>query len=120
MEFALVLPLLLVVLVGMVQMGAVLRDHLVVLAAAREAAREAAVSPDDALVAAAAARIAPCGAAADVSIGRSGGQGEPVTVSVRCRQPLAVPLVSWLLPAAVSLEGVATFRQEFAPSGWPP
>src|SRR4051812_26238155 len=47
-EFALVLPLVLVVILGLVQVGLVLRDRLLLEAAARAGARSAAVQPDDA------------------------------------------------------------------------
>ncbi|MDZ7734624.1 MAG: TadE/TadG family type IV pilus assembly protein [Acidimicrobiia bacterium] len=45
-ELALTLPLVAVVLLAVVQAGLVLRDHLLVGHAAREAARAAAVDPD--------------------------------------------------------------------------
>jgi Flp pilus assembly protein TadG len=44
-ELALVLPLVLLLLLGVVQVGLVVRDQILVVHAAREAAREAAVDP---------------------------------------------------------------------------
>ena len=45
-EFALVLPILFVVLLGLVQVGVLAKDELLVQQAARIGAREAAISPD--------------------------------------------------------------------------
>src|SRR5213593_4457747 len=81
-EFALVLPLVLVVVLGLVQVGLVVRDRLLVEAAARAAARAAAVQDDlaaiDAAAFQAAAGLDPARGRVDVA--RSGSRGDPVTV----------------------------------------
>ncbi len=92
-EFALVLPLVLVVALAVLQVGLVLTDQLVVVEAARGGAREAAVTLDDEAVRQAALRA---GGRLDperteVEITRDGGAGDPVTVDVRYRAPVAVP-----------------------------
>ncbi len=115
-EFALLLPLLLLLLLALVQVGVVARDSLVLTQASRAGAREAAVQPsvdavDDA-VHAAAAGLDPERLRVDVSW--SGSRGAPVTVSVAYDVPIASLLAGWLLPASVSLEASATMRQEFA------
>ena len=48
MELALVLPLVVALLLAVVQVGLIVRDQVLVVHAAREAAREAAVDPDPA------------------------------------------------------------------------
>jgi len=111
------MPVLMVFLLAMVQVGLMLRDQLVVVGAARAGAREASVSAADDEV-----RSAVIEAAAgldpnrlDVSVVRAGVQGDPVTVSVGYSMQATVPFVGWLFPASVSLSSGATMRQEFAP-----
>ena len=113
-EFALVLPLLLLVGLALVQVGLLAKDQLVVLEAARAGAREAAVTTDDD-----AARQAAVAAAAtldperlEVSVGREDGAGSAVTVAVTYRAPIVVDVVQWLFPAEVDLSGSAVMRQE--------
>ncbi|MGH2667651.1 MAG: TadE/TadG family type IV pilus assembly protein [bacterium] len=108
-EFALVLPLVLLLLLSMVQAGVVLRDQLLVTAAAREAAREAAVSLDESRARAAARRAAPgLGLTVEVAAGRQRGDAVEVVVTA---SPARLPLVG----AAVSgrrLRAAATMRME--------
>ena len=115
-EFALLLPILLLLLLALVQVGVVARDALVLTQASRAGAREAAVQPsvdavDDA-VRAAAASLDPERLRVDVSW--SGTRGAPVTVSVAYDVPIVAVLAGWLFPASVSLGATATMRQEFA------
>ena len=115
-EFALVLPLVLVMALALVQVGLVARDRLVLEAASRAGAREAAVTPEDsevaAAVAAAATGLDP--AALSVAVTRTGGRGQPVTVTVGYSLPIAVPFVGWLFGDGVDLNAEATARQEFS------
>ena len=115
-EFALVLPLVLVVVLGLVQVGLLARDRLLVEAAARAGARTAAVELDAAAVAAAAATAAPGldPAVLQVDTQRSGSRGDPVTVSVVYLDAVRVPLVGWLVGDGVTLTATAVTRQEFA------
>jgi hypothetical protein len=94
------------------------KDLLLVTQAAREGAREAAVSMEEARVRQAVLRG---GDLADdrtaVEIERPGTVGDPVTVRVRYRAALVVPFVEWLFPAEVELDAAATMRQEAAAPG---
>jgi Flp pilus assembly protein TadG len=113
-EFALVLPLLLVVGLALLQVGLLAKDQLVLQEAARAGARQAAVSHDEGSV-----REATLAAAATldrarigVSIERAPSSDGPVTVTVTYAAPIAIPLVRWLFPSQVRLSARATMRQE--------
>jgi hypothetical protein len=114
-EFALVLPILFVVALGMVQLGLFLRDQLVLVEAARAGAREATVDGAEAAIRAAVDRAA---STLDVGrvqmrIERQGGQGDPVRVVLEYPDPPAIGVVAWLFPSAIQLHAEATMRQEF-------
>ena len=113
-EFALVLPILLVLVLAVVQVGLFVRDDLVLVGSARAGARQAAVSADDASVRDAVARGAPGldPSRIDVAISRTR-RGGPATVSVTYAAPQAVPFVGWLFPGTVTLQATAVMRQEF-------
>ncbi|MGZ6545313.1 MAG: TadE/TadG family type IV pilus assembly protein [Actinomycetota bacterium] len=115
-EFALVLPLLLVVALSLVQVGLLVRDRLLIEAAARAGARTAAVEADEGAVREAALAAAPDldPALAGVVIARQGTQGDPVTVSVNYDEVVRVPLIGWLFGSSIHLDASATDRQEFA------
>ena len=113
-EFALVLPLVLLMALALVQVGLLVKDQLVVAGAARAGARQAAVTTDDE-----SARQAAVDAAAwldpallDVAIDRMGAAGAPVQVTVGYSEPPRLPLVAWLFPADIRLSFSASFRQE--------
>ena len=112
-EFALVMPLVLLAALALVQVGLISRDSAVVALAAREGSREAVVNADDGAVRDAALRS---GGLAEgrtrIDVRRSGGVGDPVTVVVRYRPPLVVPFVEWLFPGEVELSSDVTMRQE--------
>jgi Flp pilus assembly protein TadG len=115
-EFALLLPILLLVLLALVQVGVLARDSLVLTQASRAGAREAAVQLSTDVVERAVRDAAP-GLAADrlsVNVAWSGTRGAPVTVSVAYKAPVASLLAGWLLPGSVSMSASATMRQEFA------
>jgi TadE-like protein len=115
-EFALLLPILLLLLLAFVQVGVIARDSLVLTQASRAGAREAAVqgtkdAVDEAV------RAAAVGLDPDrirIVATWSGARGAPVTVDVAYEAPVASLLAGWLLPASVSLRASATMRQEFA------
>lgn len=112
MELALVLPLILLLLLLLAQVGLVVRDQILVVHAAREAAREAAVDPSpEAPRRAAAASSGLDPARLEVEVTGRGQPGSRVRVVARYRSALAVPLVR----AAVDdlrLEASATMRVE--------
>jgi len=114
-EFALVLPLVFAVTLGLVQVGVLARDRALVEAAARAAARAAAVEQDETAIHDAAVAAAPGLDASSLTIGvaRAGGQGEPVTVSVGYEDPMRVPFIGWLVGTSVQLDASAVMRQEY-------
>jgi hypothetical protein len=113
-ELALVLPLVLLMALALVQVGLLAKDSLVLLQAAREGAREAAVTPDQERVRQAALRGG--GGLAEerteIEVQRTGGMGDPVTVRVRYRAAVIVPFIEWLFPEEVVMRSAATMRQE--------
>jgi Flp pilus assembly protein TadG len=115
-EFALLLPILLLVLVALVQVGVLARDSLLLTQASRAGAREASVQrSDDAVqeaVRQAAAALAPERLSVSVTWGEE--RGAPVTVSVGYEAPISSMIGGWLLPQSVSLSASATMRQEYA------
>jgi len=115
-EFALVLPLLLVITLALVQVGLLARDRLLVEAASRAGAREAAVTADEGAVRDAAIGAGPGldPALVTVTVSRAGSRGDPVTVDVAYDMPVRVPFVDWLFGSSIALEASATDRQEFA------
>lgn len=112
LELALVLPLALLVSLALVQVGLVAKDSLVVAQAAREGAREAAVTTDEDRIRAAVLRGGLSDERTEIDIERQGDVGEPVTVTVRYRAALVVPFVEWLFPEEVAMEAATTMRQE--------
>ncbi|MGH2684016.1 MAG: TadE/TadG family type IV pilus assembly protein, partial [Actinomycetota bacterium] len=114
-ELALVLPLALIAALALLQVGLLGTDELAVSQAAREGAREAAVTWDEARVEEAALRGGSLPEdRTEVEVDRRGTVGDPVTVRVRYRAPLVVPFVEWLFPDEVELSSEATMRQETA------
>jgi len=126
-EFALVAPLLVLILVGIMVMGVLINAKLVVASAAREAGRSYSILKDEGLARSKATdamvggglKMAAGGQmlydpARDVSFDR---QGDYVTVTVRYLQPTIVPLVGELMGGSngtVLIRSVATFRVERA------
>ena len=112
LELALALPLLAVLLLAVIQVALVVRDQVLVVHAAREAARAAAVDPSpDAprRAALAGAPLAPGRLQLHLSGARH--QGRPVEVTVSYRAATVVPIVGPLLPD-VSLRARASMRVE--------
>lgn len=112
LELALVLPLALLAALALVQVGLVAKDSLVVVQAARDGAREAAVTTDEDRVRAAVLRSGLADDRTEVQVTREGSVGDPVTVLVSYRAPLVVPFVEWLFPDEVTLQASTTMRQE--------
>ena len=113
-ELALVLPLLVLLLLAVVQVTLVARDQVLVVHAAREAAREAAVDPRPAAVRRAARRAGGSGLKPE-RLGTDTRQtgGAPVTVIVRVayRAPTDVALIGPLLPD-IEVRAKAAMRRE--------
>jgi Flp pilus assembly protein TadG len=111
-EFALLLPLVLLIAFALVEVGLLAADHVRLWHAAREAARVAVVDPEGASAEAAARRNG--FESLDMTITPSEVeriQGEPLTVRLRYSHPGWVPVVSYLFDGIV-LRAEATMRIE--------
>jgi Flp pilus assembly protein TadG len=114
-EFALVLPLVFAVTLGLVQVGVLARDRALVEAAARAGARAAAIQADEGAIRGAATAAAPGLDASSIGldIQRAGTRGDPVTVTVAYDDPIRVPFIGWLVGSSVHFDASAVMRQEF-------
>lgn len=115
-EFALLLPVLLLLLLALAQVGVLARDRLLLVQASRAGAREAAVRDSESAVHEA-VRAAAAGLDPDrlrVEIAWASERGSPTTVTVGYAAPVARLLTGWLLPDTVELSASATMRREFA------
>ena len=108
-EFALVLPLVVLLMLGLLQAGLLLRDQLVVSGAAREGAREAAVSADIGRITRAAER-AGAGLDLTVIVERGSAQGSSAEVIVSAK-PLRVPMVGAIV-SGMQVKSKAVMRVE--------
>jgi hypothetical protein len=91
-EFALLLPVMVLAAVAILQVGLVARDYIAVVHAAREGARAASV---DANVASTVHRVLP---GAHVQVGPRPAVGEPIEVEVEYRSVTDLPLVGAIFP----------------------
>jgi hypothetical protein len=107
-ELALVLPLVVLALMAVLQVGLVVRDQVAVIHAAREAARAAAVDRESSAAVRAARRVL---ARAEVDVGARPKVGEPIAVDVEYHSRTDLPLVGALFPDP-SLHARATMRVE--------
>jgi Flp pilus assembly protein TadG len=114
LEFALVLPLVLIMALAILQVGLLVKDQLLLTGCARAGARQAAVSTDEASIRQAAVEAGPGldPSLLEVTVVREGGVGTAVTVTVRYHAPVVVPAVRWLFPSAIDLVSEASMRQE--------
>ena len=111
-ELALVLPLVVVLLLAVVQVGLLVRDHVRLVHAAREAARQAAVDvTTDAPRRAAEASSGLDGRRLEVTVSGRGAAGSRVTVALRYHAGGQVPLIGAAVHH-VTLEATATMRVE--------
>jgi Flp pilus assembly protein TadG len=115
-EFALVLPLVLTLILGLLQVGVLVRDQIMVLGAAREGVREAIVTPDRGAITAAASQAAP-GLKLSVHVSRGTERGEPARVNVTA-PPARLPLVGDIV-SGMTLKASATMRIEKSDSAGP-
>ena len=111
-ELAVALPLVVTLLLLVVQVGLVVRDQVLVIHAAREAVRTAAVSPAVGAAAAAAAAAGPLDRARlDTRIEEVPGRPPTVRARLRYRCRTDVPLVGVLVPD-LTLEATAVMSRE--------
>jgi hypothetical protein len=107
-EFAFLLPLIVLAGLAVIQIGLVVRDQMGVVHAAREAARAASVHRDPDAPARAAHRTLPH---AEVDVGPRPRIGDEITVTVRYHSVTSLPLVGALMPDP-DLHASATMRVE--------
>ena len=112
-EVALLLPVVALLLLAVVQCALVVRDQVLVVHAAREAARAAAIDPSPRAPRRAALEAAGLdGARLRVRLLPAGGMGEPVSVEISYRSVTVAPMIGPLLPDVV-VTGRASMRREF-------
>lgn len=111
-ELTLLLPVVAAALLAVVQVGLVVRDQVLVVHAAREAARATSVDPSPATAqAAAAAATGLDPGRLRVTVGPQRASGERVTVTVAYAAPTRVPIVG-LLVGDLLLRAEVTARVE--------
>ena len=111
-ELALALPLVAVLLLALVQLGFLVRDQVLVVHAAREGVRQAAVDPStDAARQAAAGSSGLAASRMQIAMTGRGVPGSHVRVTVTYRAPTDVPLVGAALPD-FEMHASATMRVE--------
>lgn len=111
-ELALTIPLLVLLLLAIVQVGLVIRDQILVVHASREAARAAAVDPDSSAPRRAAERSSELDSKRiRLEISDRGAPGSTLRVTLRYSAPTEVPLIGALLPD-VQLRAVTAIRVE--------
>jgi Flp pilus assembly protein TadG len=109
-EFALVLPLILVLLLGIVEVAVIARTEIQLVHAAREGAREAAASPDTERAAAAVrAALGDSARAARISVSRPSTVGKMTTVTVRFPYRVVAPIFGGF---TVTMSSRASMRVE--------
>ena len=107
------LPVIVVSMLAIVQVGLIGRDQVAVWHVAREAARAAAVSPNIGSVRTAAVEASPIldRGRLTVSLGGGSSSGDMATATVRYRSPTEVPIVGRLI-GDVDLDAEVTMRVE--------
>jgi len=119
-EFALVLPALILLVFGIIQFGILFHDYISITHAAREGVRWAALHEPEINVKQktidAAPSLNPSIAASDITVSNpaptNDDQGEPVTVTVLYTVPIDMPLMQTFLGSSVALTSAATQRIE--------
>jgi len=94
-EFALVLPLVIILILAVLQTALVVRDYVATVHAAREAVRAASVDRRAGAATDAARRVL---RRADVEVGPRPAVGAPIRVTVRYTSHTDLPLVGMLFP----------------------
>ena len=103
-EFALILPMIVMLLTIIVQFGLIVRDQLAVIHAAREGARAGSIDDTGRPTAAATdvaihnSRLHASRLAVTANIGSAGLPGQVITVTVTYRSPIIVPFARRVLP----------------------
>jgi Flp pilus assembly protein TadG len=116
-ETALILPVLLLLLTGIIDFGLLFNSYLVVSNASREGARHAAVGDSDAQIRAvagnAAATLDPDRLTVEITPGEAARDtGDSVTVTVRYGYSMATPVIAAFFPEEFDIETSTTMRCE--------
>lgn len=115
-EFALILPVLLLLAVGVMEFGLILNQYMVVAESSREGARSAALGGDDVAVTAAAeaaaASIDKGGLQVTITPAGSRIRGNPVTVTVANPVSTITQLMDAFFPAGFAVTGTTIMRVE--------
>lgn len=113
-EMALMLPLLLLLVFGIIEFGRILNASIMVTSAAREGARYGATGADEAdIIQQVNDSLSPIGAPDDVDVdGEQGGRGTSVTVTVTYSVDLIAPLFDIVIPDPFPVVATARMRNE--------
>jgi len=114
-EFALVVPILLLLICGIIDFGRIYSATIMVAGAAREGARSAAIGNDDTVVTQAVADYvsAIAGEQLTVNIAPSSRvAGDQITVTVSTPIPVLTPIVNAILGSTYTVSGTAVMRAE--------
>lgn len=112
-EFALVLPILLLLVMGMLEFGRVMHEYIMVTEAARVGARAAVVNNSDSAVRNIIVAAVPTIKPENVAISPGEGArtpGNPVTVTVTSTVNIITPLISNILPNPYLIRQQAVMR----------
>lgn len=115
-EFALVIPFLMLALLVLIQTGLAMHAQIMVTQAAREGARQATTADSDSEIIQAVRKSAASLDSSRLAVSYQAPHGwrvgQPVTVTVRYHMPAFVPLVKAIFPNSVVLKGSTTMRIE--------
>jgi Flp pilus assembly protein TadG len=116
-EFAIILPILLLILMGIVEFGMMLNSYLTVRNACREGARTAIVGSSDVEIKSLILTVSKALNNTDLTINITPGQsnrksGAPLTVEVKYNYHLTVPIISGIFGNVIVLDAQTTMRIE--------
>lgn len=114
-EMAFAVPILVLLLAGILDMGRVVHDALTINYAAREGARVAAVGADNAAILTAiynASRSVNLTDTPDISPLTDRKPNQPVTITISHTVPILFPVISALVPNPFPLQATAVMRME--------
>ena len=116
-EMAIVLPILLLLLMGMVDLGRIFHSYMVITNASREGARKAVLGCTDVIIRERVANtttqldntVLETSISPDTSLRKS---GDLVTVQVNYKVTLMAPLINTMLPNPIAIQTATTMRME--------
>lgn len=115
-EFALVLPVILIIILVIIQSGIVVNAQLIITHAAREGARDGSVTNDNFKIMSSIRNSTGTlnQEMLSISISPSSGRriGDYITVNIKYRPPLVIPIIRSFFPDSICLKSSATMRIE--------